>query len=641
MILQALHQLAEDESLVPDLDFEVKPVSWIIALQPNGDFVEFRGRRKNLNEDSKKKPKWVGLPMLVPRQVYRSGSKAKPYFLCDNAKFVLGVNIDKEPFVDRSSQAANDRFVTLIQECNEAVSCYETQAILEFYKSTSTSTLKLPGDVRPNDLFCFQIGQASHVHSNASVVEWWKQHSREAESSKSTFQCLVTGKAFGEVEQFPQIGPVPGALKPIKLVSFNRTAFTSHGMKGNENAPITRSAGIHVATAMNRLLHSAYPCPHNSKHVLPRRNFAITADTAACFWASSAGEEVARLLDAIPHLFGCDSEDAFEETYRCFWKGKAVRLKKQAAFYALVISGSQGRAIVRDWIETTVEAVSKNLAAHFDDLSIVRNTRPEKGTVLPPIISLKRMVESIATEGNSESVSSSLEAGLLRSAFTGVPYPIHFLQRALVRARAEAGRDDWSDAVRRDSRAAIVRAVLNRRRRFDPLACQRYPKVPKSMNPNLESNGYSLGMLTAVLERLQQLASGSVTSSVADRGSSAAASNPRAAFIRLLKNSRHHAEKVAGANDKSSRVLGQRLERIIDWLCSRFVVSGQQSSGQIQGIPVHLNLEQQGLFVLGYHQMRHWIWMSKADRKDWERKHSDASAVFVFEEIDADAPVAV
>lgn len=54
---------------------------------------------------------------------------------------------------------------------------------------------------------------------------------------------------------------------------------------------------------------------------------------------------------------------------------------------------------------------------------------------------------------------------MVRSALQGAPYPLSMLQRAVERQRAEIGRDTWADANRRDARAALIKAVLNRRRR--------------------------------------------------------------------------------------------------------------------------------------------------------------------------------
>jgi len=369
---------------------------------------------------------------------------------------------------------------------------------------------------------------------------------------------------------------------------------------------------------------------------MPLRNIRISGDTAICFWSASQAGDSDELFDdsLIPALNG-ETEDTVSEFYRTILHGRRVVIKKPTAFYVLVISGAQGRAIVRDWIETTLQQALDHLAEHFADLQIVRNARPKSGTPETPVIPLRWLMDCLAAEGRSET-PASLEAGFIRAAFTGTPYPFQILQRALIRSRAEATRDEWTDAARRDARAALIRAVLNRRRRFDSQLSLRYPEVPVSLNPTLESEGYSLGALMAVLERIQQLALGDVNASVIDRYFSAASAAPRSVFIRLLKNSRHHAKKAGDVDDVKQRGFARRLDRLIDHFCSRFDVSRKRYPYQTTGIPAHLDLEQQGLFVIGYHQMRHWLWMPKEEREKWENEYPETASAFRFSRREAE-----
>lgn len=162
-----------------------------------------------------------------------------------------------------------------------------------------------------------------------------------------------------------------------------------------------------------------------------------------------------------------------------------------------------------------------------------------------------------------------------------------------------------------------------------------------ALNPVFESDGYSLGALMAVLERLQQIALGDVNASVVDRYFSAASASPRSVFIRLLKNSRHHAKKALDADDRKAQGFARRLDRFVDFFCSRFDVNRKRYPYQASGIPAHLDLEQQGLFVLGYHQMRHWLWMPKEEREAWEQKNSDAPSVFRSSRVQVETEVPV
>lgn len=120
-----------------------------------------------------------------------------------------------------------------------------------------------------------------------------------------------------------------------------------------------------------------------SGQTLPRQNLRLSEDTAVCFWTkqpSEFGSVFAGLLEGNPEEVG--------ELYRSVWRGKLANIDDPSAFYALTLSGAQGRAIVRDWLESTVQVMAHNLNQHFADLDIVRNTKPAKGQKPPPCFAL-------------------------------------------------------------------------------------------------------------------------------------------------------------------------------------------------------------------------------------------------------------
>jgi CRISPR-associated protein Csd1 len=292
------------------------------------------------------------------------------------------------------------------------------------------------------------------------------------------------------------------------------------------------------------------------------------------------------------------------DVYRSIWSGRPIALEEADAFYALTLSGAQGRMIVRDWFETSVAEAAANLAGHFADLEIVRNTPPPKGRELAPQLPLHVLLSSLAPFGKREAVPAPLAADLVRAAIRGTPYPLSLLQRALERTRAEIGRSDWSDLERRDARAALIKAVLSRRRRFQPHVST-YPEITAAMDLSNTQPGYLLGRLMAVIERLQQLALKDVNAGVVDRYFSAASASPRAVFVRLLKNSRHHARKAK--DDAKTAGAAVWLERQLDEISAPF-------DPRHNGFPAYLDLEQQGLFVLGYHHERHALFTKRDDR---------------------------
>lgn len=70
------------------------------------------------------------------------------------------------------------------------------------------------------------------------------------------------------------------------------------------------------------------------------------------------------------------------------------------------------------------------------------------------------------------------------------------------------------------------------------------------------------------------------------------------------------------------------MKRVIDHLTTRFQVDVKRYPPRGHGLPAHLDLEQQGLFVLGYHHMRHWLRMNGEERAKWEEAHSGAPPAY-------------
>lgn len=611
MILQALYQLAETEHLMEDPDFEWKPLAWLITLTADGSLLGIHGTHTiPSSEEGKKKPKPRPTNYEVPREAGRtSGDRA--FFLFDKAEYALGQDPETDPAKRREPEKLAARLALFRQraeECLAATGDEGVRAVCRFLDRLSRGEIAtpLPEGCAANDLFGFVYATDVDrlVTSRPKVKEYWRSLRALPAADGGHLQlCLVSGRMAPRAATVPLIKNVPGgSTSGVALVSFNSNAFESYGWSGNDNAHISRGAAEACSTALNRLLHPAFPNPKTPGQTLPSRNLRLSADTAVCFWTAKPSDDFASQIIALLEV----NAESVRELYRSLWTGKKVEIEDPGAFYALTLSGSQGRLILRDWLETHVHDVALHLAEHFGDLAIARNTPVPKDRPLGPALAFRVLLRSLAVRGDDKSVPAALAGQLVNAALTGIQYPVSILQRALERARAEIGRTEWLDLERRDARAALIKAVLNRRRRFH-LATAPYPEVTEAMDPNNTQTGYLLGRLMALLERTQQLAlGGDVNASVVDRFFSAASATPRVVFIRLLKNFRHHVRK---AKD-DPRVAGGAvlIERQVD--CIVHDLGGDGANN----FPPSLSLEEQGLFILGYHHQRHELFLDKEDR---------------------------
>jgi len=619
VILQALYALAQSEGLMEDPDFERKPVAWIVRVGKDGELLGIQGTHEiSPEEQAKKNPKARPKRFKIPRQSpKRSGSKAPAEFLVDNALYVFGQDLREDPFSEADIRLRASWFREKVRKCAEETGDEGVSAVLALLESIAAGKERviLPKNCASNELFAFIYAEDVDrlVTDRQKVIEYWKRLRQQKPAESPSARCLVSGHLCVPTDTHPAIKGVPNANPAgSALVSFNTSAFESYGWSRNENAPVSREAAEACSTALNRLLD---PAPQGSDgRALPRLHLRLSSDTVVCYWAPHA--KSGDLLACLGALFEANPAEV-GEVYRSLWRGKPPAIKDPSAFYALTLSGAQGRAIVRDWFESTVAEVADHLAQHFADLAIVRNTPKPKDHDLPPHIPLRALLRSLAPQGKDDAIPAPLAAELVDAALRGTPYPLSLLQRALERARAEIGEVDKAktplDRHRsleaRDARAALIKAVLNRRRQ----TTINYKEVTRDMDPTNNNPGYLLGRLMAVIERMQQAASPEVNTTVVDRFFCGASATPAVVFPRLLRNMRHHASKAK--DDKRGAGTAKWLEGQAD-----AIVSG------LNGFPAFLPLEEQGLFVLGYHHQRHWLWMSKEAREKEQADQAEPAA---------------
>lgn len=596
MILQALYELALAENLMEDPDYQWKPVAWLVRVGKNGEFLGLSGTHYMPEASGKKKPKPIAKNMRVPYQPGRSGKRAPAYFFVDNAKYVFGIPTGKASFSLKEGQEKASEFREQIRLCAEETRDSGAMAVLRFLESAAHNevNIHLPEECQSNDQFAFIYEPDIDllVHERPKIEEYWKKLRNQDQSLKEKpFYCIVSGEKVNEPSLFPQIKNVPGGTSSgVGLVSFNQKSFLSYGLTGNENAPVSRLAAEACATALNRLLHYAYPDPNHPEETLPRRHIRIGGNTAICFW--SPDKKAQDFLDFFPSILEANPDEV-KQLYHCIWQGQTPPDLDPSDFYALVISGAQGRAIVRDWFESTIQATAENIARYFSDLEIVRNTPKPKDRELRPQIPLTVLLRSLAVYDRADKIPPHAASEMTTAALAGRRYPLTVLHRAIERTRAEIGDDSWLGLERRDARAAAIKAVLVRNFKKE---------VKKEMDPKNKEPGYLLGRLLAVIERVQQEAMGDLNASVIDRYFSGASASPGSVFPRLLKNMRNHIRKAKDSDQKRGTAF---------WLDKQ---ADEIMSG-ITEFPAFLPIEQQGMFILGYHHQRNDLWKKKSEKE--------------------------
>jgi len=358
----------------------------------------------------------------------------------------------------------------------------------------------------------------------------------------------------------------------VSIVSANKEAFWSYGLEQSLLAPTCTQCAEAYGRAVNQLARS-------------ERNSLVLAKAILVFWTrDEVGFDLRTLLsDPQP-----EEVRGLLESVR---RGGRMPEVDDTKFYATALSGSGGRAVVRDWLDTTVGAVKRNLAgpAGWFPRQCIVGPDGEEPQPFPLVGYFHRerkrwvdgLVESLVPEiqGRRDPgrASPSIAPALLRSALTGAPLPPGLLYEAVRRNRAEQG-------VTRP-RAALIKLVLLSNETTDK------EDSMVQLDPDNPSAAYRCGRLFAELEQAQKKAIRGINQTIADRFFGSASSAPASVFGRLLAGSKPHLSKLTRDQPSVAAAMQRRIEDIL---------AGIPSSG----FPRTLTLVDQGVFALGYYHQR-------------------------------------
>jgi len=175
-------------------------------------------------------------------------------------------------------------------------------------------------------------------------------------------------------------------------------------MVGNDNAPIGQEAAEAYAAALNRLLDNKPTRPDGER--LGRQNVILSKDTVAVFWSREASN-----LSWLTSL--ADSPDSVRAMLLTPHTGTRPPLEDPAAFFTMVLSGAQGRAIIRSFLPSTTADVAASVNRYLDEASVVRPFGEGTGTY-----PLRDLLRSLAPLGDDERLPPRLATEIYVAAIT-------------------------------------------------------------------------------------------------------------------------------------------------------------------------------------------------------------------------------
>lgn len=562
MILVSLRDMAQREGLTHAAAFENRPVKWVISLDEEGSFLGLSQTLANSRtEEDQGRNKPQAKVFSIPRRSGRT-VQTQADFLVDKSEYVLGV----EPDGKRTAEELDKRrklFLDQIHAAARATLLPELGATLRFLESEAEranciAALEKDG-YGSNELFTFKI-EGELLHSHPDVRSYWTEVAGRKENGveQTLRQCVVCGELRQPVDKHDALQIPGGVMSGVRLVTFNSAAFEKYGLERNENAPLCRPCMTAYVEALRRCLSERYPRPEDPEMSFPKQSVRLTADTTAIYWSAAPSN----VIDTLSHLSDgpADVKAALESP----WHGSVPGKLEHERFHCLILTGSQGRAIIRSLHVNTLGGLVKNLKTYFDNL-VVPGTQPERPL---PLFALLR---SLAHAEKIDKLPPGLAADVFLAAVVGRPLPRRVLSSAVARNAA-------TQSVTQE-RAALLHLYFA----LQPNA----EKLPMPLDVDNLDPAYRLGRLLAVLEAIQYQAQGALNQNVVNRYYSAAATRPGSVFPKMLELAQHHLAKLPpGSRNFRQKQLCEVINEIVAFS------------------PMQM-LEEQGRFALGYYHQRH------------------------------------
>ena len=539
MILQRLIEYQKRQESTPTMYVDTN-IHWFIELDSSGNFINMVGTDAG---ESKGKPR--PKKYLVPSLVRSMGVRA--LLLVGNGEYVLGVAREKSK-PERVAECFKS-FIELINKCAEKTSEPSVKAIQRFLKNNPKEKMKLHEDFIPEHNLSFRV-DGKMPFDFPSVQTFWADYTS---IGGDEMQCILCGEMRTPSKVIPvQIKGIPGGQPTgMAVISANSKAFESYGLKKSLIAPTCQQCGERFSKALNSLLASPANCLRVGK-------------LKYIFWTK---EEHSFSFNIISD----PKPEEVKNLIKSFYKARDFDPDfDPMPFYSAAVSASGGRVVFRDWIDTTVGNVQRNLARFF----VLQGIADSEGIKHFGITSL-----ASATVRDLKELPTQVPKNLVSFALRGGKLPFWLMNMALNRCKAEK-----KDKKLSRNRASLIKMVYLSN-------LKQIPKEDYMVNLEKENTNpaYICGRLLAILDSIQFFAIGDVGANVVDRYYGTASSAPASVFGNLMRGAQSHLSKIR----KEKRGLQVNLQKQL-----------AEVAGHLVEFPSTLNMKEQGLFALGYYHQR-------------------------------------
>ena len=561
-------------------------VHYLVSLTPEGKvdaITDYQDRIPEILKNGKTKiqtnPKTVRMPKRTEKSAIDSNIiEHRPLYL-----FGLSYAEDSMDADDKKAQKSHEACVKMNLEFLEGLDSPVVNAYRNFLQNWEPENEIHNGKLMElgkkyntfRFAFCLSGNPDILLHEDPAVKKKWEQRIQEAKDSKdedSNVQCAITGEYAPIARIHNKIkGVYGGQASGTGLVTFNNPSENSYGNEQSYNSNISETAMEKYTEALNYLLQG-------------RKHKILLDDLTILFWAMNAEETCEDTFLAM--LNGesekMDSEATDKMLQDLMAKSKDAEayqrqleslddIDEKVVFYMVGIKPNASRLSLKFIDRKRYSDVLWNILQFQKDMQISEEFKAV------PFYRIKK--ELVSPKSSNEVCNPALLSKVFEAIIYGYKYPIALLETVVRRVKTDKDVSITGNRIR----AGLIKAVLNRMAEKE--------EIPMSLDRENRNQAYLCGRLFAVLEQLQDTASGgNLNSTIKDRFFASAASKPVLVFPKLLKLSQNHLDKFRGKNERNYVFYNKLISEIIDMLQGEF--------------PDTLLLADQGKFIIGYYQQR-------------------------------------
>lgn len=581
--------LSEQGKVLPD-GYSKIGVHFLIYLTPEGTIDEILDwQERNFIEDKKGKKKERAKPreIVLPKRTEKSGIDSN--YIEHRPLYLFGLNYENELFTPNDQTDKAKKSHELFKEVNlkfiEGIDTPIVNAYRNFIHNwipeNEVDNLKLIqlGKSYKNSSFAFALsGRTELLHEDKAIKERWiKHYSLMHEEADSLFvsQCAITGEREKIARIHSKIkGIYGGSSTGTVLINFNNPSENSYGHSQSYNSNISEKAMKKYTEVLNYIVSS-------------RKQKILLDDMTVIYWAMSNDERCNDIMSALlfhnPDVVGSEEmEEMMKSLMFDACEGNILSERLSVAnidpdirFYMIGLKPNTSRLAIKFFYQKKFGELLYNIARHQNDMQISEQIHSVS------LWQIKK--ELISPKSSKETVNPALMAKLFEAIVYGVNYPQFLLDTVVRRVKTDKEQD-----VGR-IRAGIIKACINRKSRIS----NEKEELKLALDKDNKNPSYLCGRLFAVLEKLQQNASGnSLNRTIKDAYFASAASKPAVIFPKLLKLAQNHLKKT-----KNEVFFNRMIEEVINELAGEF--------------PETLPLVEQGKFIIGYYQQYQSFFIKK------------------------------